>query len=85
MPNSSPYRSAAYRKAARAAAFSRIKAEEERTPERIEEDLAAARQRVEELERELADAKHKDEEPVEARLDINRIYARQNGRKGERA
>ncbi|WP_445158530.1 hypothetical protein [Halomonas sp. E14] len=82
----SPYQSASYRKAAHAAAMNRIRAEEKRTPERIEEDLSSARRRVEELERELEDAKRTGEEPeekesVEARLSPRRIYARQNASK----
>lgn len=84
----SPYSSRAFRYAARAAALRRISAkEEERTPERIEEELSAARDRVKTLERELADArkaKEPEEESAAARLSLGRIYGRMNARKGGR-
>ncbi|MEQ5803326.1 hypothetical protein [Halomonas sp. H10-9-1] len=81
MPSSSPYRSAAYRKAALAAALRRIEAKEERTPELIEEDLAAARKRVEQLEEELSEAlEEPEEESTAARLNYGSIYARHNQR-----
>jgi len=81
----SPMSNPTVRRAARDAAMRRISAqEEERTPERVEEELDAARKRVKELERELETSRQKElpeEERTEARLSPARIYSRLNARK----
>lgn len=89
------FQSAKYRDIARKAALRRLglRAEDgdQTETEELEEALSAAREQVEVLEKELADAKQKEkegegedapekDEAMEARLGVSRIYARMNGR-----
>lgn len=78
----SPYRSKTFRQAARAAAHRRLGIHaDERTPDKIEEDLAVARKHVEQLEEELSDAlEASGDESTAARLNYGSIYARHNQR-----